>query len=207
MMQNDREMGNGALKVIGITGGVGSGKSEVLRLLSECSNCCILKADEAAHEVENRECLGRLTALLSEDILSEDGTVDKRRMAEKIFENDALRQKVNAIVHPAVKSYILSRIEEERRKGEADWFFIEAALLIEDGYELICDELWYVYADEEVRRKRLKAARGYSDEKTDSIIKAQNSDEVFRSHCSVVIDNSGELSDTKKQIIAQLKTL
>ncbi len=200
MTQNDRRR----LKVIGITGGVGAGKSEVLKMLEECSEACVLKADEAAHEVENKECRKRLTALLSEDILSEDGTIDKRRMAEKIFRDEALREKVNAIVHPAVKSYILSRIEEERKKGKADYFFIEAALLIEDGYELICDELWYVYADEEVRRKRLKASRGYSDEKTDSIMKAQNTDEVFRSHCSVLIDNSGELSDTKRQIMELL---
>lgn len=192
------------LKVIGITGGVGAGKSEVLKLLEECSDSRILKADEAAHEVENRECKKKLTALLSEDILSGDGSIDKRRMAEKIFADESLLEKVNAIVHPAVKSYILSRIEEERKKGEADYFFIEAALLIEDGYELICDELWYVYADEEVRRKRLKDSRGYCDEKTDSIMKAQNTDEVFRNHCSVVIDNSGDLSDTKRQIMAIL---
>ncbi len=203
MTQNDRRR----LKVIGITGGVGAGKSEVLKLLEECSEACVLKADEAAHEVENKECRKRLTALLSEDILSEDGTIDKRRMAEKIFRDEALREKVNAIVHPAVKSYILSRIEEERKKGKADYFFIEAALLIEDGYELICDELWYVYANEEVRRKRLRASRGYSDEKTDSIMKAQNTDEVFRNHCSVIIDNSGELSETKKQILGLLSAI
>ena len=209
MTQNEQRAQKGGserhrLKVIGITGGVGAGKSEVLKLLEECSDSCILKADEAAHEVENRECRKKLTALLSEDILSGDGTIDKRRMAEKIFADESLLEKVNAIVHPAVKSYILSRIEEERKKGEADYFFIEAALLIEDGYELICDELWYVYADEDVRRKRLKGSRGYCDEKTDSIMKAQNTDEVFRNHCSVVIDNSGDLSDTKRQIMAIL---
>ena len=95
MMQNDPEAEKGyysdsrlteahglqvnrrRLKVIGITGGVGAGKSEVLKLLEECSDSCILKADEAAHEVENRECCKRLTALLSEDILSDDGTIDK----------------------------------------------------------------------------------------------------------------------------------
>ena len=78
MTQNEQRPQKGGserhrLKVIGITGGVGAGKSEVLKLLEECSDSCILKADEAAHEVENRECRKKLTALLSEDILSGDG--------------------------------------------------------------------------------------------------------------------------------------
>ena len=81
-----------------------------------------------------------------------------------------------------------------------DFLFIEAALLIECGYDKIVDELWYIYADKEVRRQRLKESRGYSDEKIDNIFKNQLSEDKFRSHCKVVIDNSGTLEDTCKQI-------
>jgi dephospho-CoA kinase len=77
---------------------------------------------------------------------------------------------------------------------------VEAALLIENGYDKIVDELWYVYASEESRRLRLKASRGYSDEKIDDILGKQLDDATFREHCSFVIDNSGELSKASEQI-------
>lgn len=112
---------------------------------------------------------------------------------------------VNAIVHPAVKKRILEMMADEERRGVNDYFFIEAALLIEDHYDTIVDELWYIYADEKVRRKRLKDSRGYSDRKTDDIMDSQSSDEVFRSYCSVVIDNSGSIEDTKRQLERILK--
>ena len=90
-------------------------------------------------------------------------------------------------------------IKEARQKGFA-FFFIEAALLIEDHYDKIVDELWYIYADEDIRRKRLKESRGYSDEKIDGIFDSQSSDDTFRKHCSVVIDNSGSIKETREQI-------
>lgn len=196
------------MKVIGITGGVGAGKSEVMRLLSEelSDDCFILIADEAAHRVEKKgeDCYRQLVELLSEEILSEDGEIDKKAFSARLFTEPGLRERVNGIVHPAVKRYILSEIEEKRREGRARWFFIEAALLIEDGYESICDELWYVWASEEVRRKRLMDSRGYSKEKIDGILVSQNSEETFRKHCRVVIENNGELAETRKQIEAAL---
>ncbi|HBA63793.1 MAG TPA: dephospho-CoA kinase, partial [Lachnospiraceae bacterium] len=82
----------------------------------------------------------------------------------------------------------------------------EAALLIEDKYDEICDELWYIYAGEEIRRERLKKSRGYSDEKIDSIFASQLSEEVFRSHCDVIIDNSGVFSQTKEQIRQRMQS-
>ena len=86
---------------------------------------------------------------------------------------------------------------EARIRGDADYFFVESALLYEDHYETVCDEFWYVYAPESVRRQRLKASRGYSDEKIDSILKSQLSDKSFRSICTQVIDNSGDRQKTK----------
>ncbi len=81
-----------------------------------------------------------------------------------------------------------------------DYFFLEAALLIECGYKSILDELWYIRVSEEVRRARLKEARGYSDEKIDSIFRSQLKDDIFIANVDCVIDNSGDFSITANQI-------
>lgn len=192
------------MKVIGITGGVGAGKSEVLKLIRDMCRCIIVTADELARslEVKGEVCFEPLVALLGDEVLGEDGEIDAKKMAGMIFAEGAqdILAKVNAIVHPAVKDRILSMIDDAKRSQKFDLFFIEAALLIEDGYDRIVDELWYVYADENVRRNRLKKSRNYSDEKITEIMDSQSSDDVFRRYCKVVIDNSGDISDTKKQI-------
>ena len=95
-----------------------------------------------------------------------------------------------AIIHPAVKKYLADRLAEAKNKGDVELFFVEAALLIESGYEHIVDEMWYIYAREDVRRRRLSESRNYTPEKIEKIIASQLSEEEFRQHCDFVIDNS-----------------
>lgn len=194
------------MRVIGVTGGVGTGKSALLQYVAEKYNCKVLLADEIAHKVKEpgQPCYKKLVGLLSPEILDEDGTIHKGKMAEKIFESDRLREKVNEMIHPAVKKMIRDEITAARAGGKLDFLFIEAALLIEDGYLDIVDEMWYIYALEEVRRSRLKEARNYSDEKIDAIIKSQLTEDVFRTNCSVVIDNSESLLAAFRQIDMKL---
>lgn len=190
------------MKVIGVTGGVGAGKSKVLKYIEEHYSCEIIRADEAAHMLEQpgERCYEELVALLGEDILQEDGQIQKNRMAEKIFSNIALLQKVNEIIHPAVKLYICKRIAEERSIERVDYFFIEAALLIEEHYDQIVDELWYIHTDAEIRAKRLAETRNYSSEKIKDIMSKQLTEEEFRKHCKVVIINNNDLEETYRQI-------
>lgn len=194
------------MRVIGITGGVGAGKSQILSYIRGKYNCRILLSDEAAHQVKEpgQSCYNRLMELMSEEILNEDRTINKQKMAEKIFSSPDLLKKVNNIIHPAVKELILNVIKEERGSLLHDFLFIEAALLIEDGYLEIVDEMWYIYAREEIRRKRLRSSRNYPDEKIDSIMKSQLTEEEFRRNCKVIIDNSGLLSDAYSQIDEKL---
>ena len=194
------------MKVIGITGGVGAGKSALLRYIAENYNCRIILADEMAHQVKKpgTPCYDKLIELLSADILNEDGTIHKGKMAARIFESEEQLKKVNDIIHPAVKEMILDEIADARKKGVLDFLFLEAALLIEDGYLNIVDEMWYIYAREEVRRIRLKVSRNYSDEKIDAIMKTQLSEENFRKYCSVVTDNSDSLENAYRQIDTKL---
>lgn len=195
------------MKVIGITGGVGAGKSEVLCMIGQMCRCRIIYSDDVGNRVKEpgEACYEAVTELLGAEVLKEDGTIDRRKMADKIFSDQELLRKVNAIIHPAVKTYILNEIEEERRKGLVDYFFVEAALLIEEGYDKICDELWYIHADDEIRRVRLKASRGYSDEKIRQIMSHQRCREEFEKYCGRTIDNSGDRACTRTQIDSCLK--
>ena len=196
---------------IGVTGGVGSGKSEILRYLKETYNCRILMSDDAAKKLElpGGALYEPLLELLRESgkegeeaapILLDNGEINKPEMARRIFADPALLQKVNEAVHPAVNRYILDEIARERGAGEREFFVLESALLVENGYDRILDSMWYIYCEETVRYARLRASRGYSDEKIRSMIMRQVSEETFRSHCDVVIDNSGDLASARKQV-------
>lgn len=191
------------MQVIGITGGVGAGKTQVLEIIDENSTSRIIRADELAKKLECRgnKCYTPIIELLGRGILDEDEQIIPSKMAASIFSEPKLLSKVNEIIHPAVKETILEEIAYEDKKGECDYFFIEAALLIEDGYDLICDELWYIYASENTRRNRLKESRGYSDEKINSIFASQLDEETFRRYCTVEINNDGDIDSTRSQIL------
>lgn len=199
------------MKLIGVTGGVGSGKSSILAYLEQHYDAAVLRSDEAAYRLESpggmiyRPMVELLAAHGGRDLLlAEDGTIVKREMAARIFRDPELLQKVNALVHPAVKEFILKEVERVRAEGKTKYFFLEAALLIECGYENIVDELWYIYCDPEVRRARLRESRGYSDAKIDGIMQSQLSEEAFRAHADVVIDNSGTPGEAFRQVDAAL---
>lgn len=198
---------NKKMLFVGITGGIGAGKSEILKYIREHYRCEIYLADEVAHLVKlpGTSCFDKLVELLGTDVLDADGQIDKKIMADKIFVNQELLRQVNAIVHPAVKEYLIKRLKTAEKSGEVELFFVEAALLIETGYGELVDEMWYVYAREEIRAKRLREARGYSEEKIRSIMKNQLSEKAFREACDFVIDNSGEIKDSYRQIDKKLE--
>lgn len=190
---------------IGITGGVGCGKSKVLDYIRNNYNCRIILADDIGNKVKEpgESCYQPMIDLFGEDIVDEcspNKSFDKKKIAEKIFADKSLLQRINDIIHPAVLDYFLLEKENEQNKGEIDFLFLEAALLIECGYKQHVDEMWYIYADKEVRRERLKISRGYSDSKIDGIMSSQLSEEEFRQNSDFVIDNSGSLEETYRQI-------
>lgn len=195
------------LRIIGVTGGIGAGKSEILSYIKKHYNCEIYLADQVAHQVKEKgqDAYEPLVRLLGYDVLDSAGEINKNKMAQLIFSDNALLSKVNEIVHPAVKQFVQRVIREAKEKEEVELLFIEAALLIEAGYETIVDELWYIYATEEMRTKRLMDHRGYSLEKVKSIMEKQLTDEVFREHADFVIDNSGKLACTYAQIDHRLE--
>lgn len=194
------------MKIIGITGGVGAGKSTILDYLESRYDAYILKSDEAAMRIQlpGGAIYEDVSSLLEEyptgqALLNDDGSLYRPEVAQRMFAHPELRARMNAIVHPAVKEDILAAMERESASGRA-YFVLEAALLIECGYNDVVDTMWYIYCDESVRRERLKASRGYSDDKIDNIMASQLSDAQFRDGSDVVIDNSGAPEETYRQI-------
>ena len=194
------------MKVIGITGGVGSGKSKVLAYLQDIHHVVVCQADQVAWTLQEpgQECHKKIVAYFGEEILGDDGKIDRKRLGNIVFQDADKMQVLNRIMHPAVKEKIKEELRLESEKG-TKYFAIEAALLLEDHYNEICEEVWYICADEKVKRQRLKESRSYTDEKIDDIMSRQLSDEIFRKMCDVVIDNSGEFQATCVQIDAQMK--
>ena len=210
------------MRFIGITGGIGAGKSEILGYIRKHYKCEIYLADEVAHLVKQpgTKAYEKLVEVLGEDILEEntlgesdvharnmacqERQINKQAMADKIFSNPALLEQVNEIIHPAVREFLLEKLEAAKQAGEAELFFVEAALLIETGYLGLVDEMWYVYADEAVRRDRLRSSRGYSEEKITRIMSSQLSEQRFRESCDFMIDNSGDFQESCRQIDERL---
>ena len=194
------------MRKIGITGGVGCGKSEVMEYISAHYDAVTIRADEVGRKLMEPDgaCFDPVVALFGTRILRADGTMDRAKIAEEVFADSDRRDALNHIIHPAVRNYITDAMDLARQAGHK-WFFLEAALLIEEDYGAILDELWYIYAEETVRRRRLAASRGYSEETIDSIMRNQLSEEAFRDACGFVIDNSGDFSETAAAIDRKMR--
>lgn len=196
------------MKVIGITGGVGTGKSEVLNYLERKHGAVVCQADLVARNLEKKNtiCYRQIVGHFGEGILTENGRINREKLAKVVFSDGEERKKLNAIVHPAVKKRILGLIREQEKKG-TELFVLEAALLLEDHYDEICDETWYIYAEDDVRRKRLKLSRGYGDERIDGIFRSQKSRDEFLKRCDRAVDNSRSFDDTRTQLDSIMKRL
>lgn len=195
------------MKIIGVTGGVGAGKSTVLMYLAGQYRAKVIQADEIGHEVmePGREAYQKILSVFGEGILSEDGSVDRKVLGGIVFANEEKLKALNAIIHPAVKEAILSRLTQAENAGEK-YAVVEAALFLEEKYDAFCDETWYIYTNEERRRDRLKKSRGYTDERIDQIFANQKTHEEFLSRCEFVIDNNKAQEDTWRQIDRRMKS-
>ena len=193
------------MRVIGITGGVGAGKSAVLKYLKAIPGVRVLEADQVGHLLmePGMECFQRIREHFGERVIAEDGSLDRAAVARIIFSDKKELEWQNALMHPAIKEWIRQELRQERQQGTCKLFVVEAALLIEDHYEDLCEAFWYLYTRPELRRERLKESRGYSDEKIDSIFARQRTDAEFRSRCREVIDNNG----TKEELYGQIDLL
>lgn len=185
------------MRIIGITGGIGTGKSTVLHILEKEYNACIVEADQLAHRLmePGQTAYNKIVQIFGNKILCKDRKIDRRILGNIVFQDEKALGRLNEIVHPAVKEYIVEDIRKKTDEQTA-LYIIEAALLIEDGYKEICDELWYIYVEKEERIKRLIRGRGGNREKWERIIGSQSTEAYYRLYCDAVIDNGKDLKTT-----------
>lgn len=196
------------MKIIGITGGVGAGKSTILDYLSQKYDAYVIQADKAGHLVMEPGglCYEQVIALFGRQVIKNDKTIDRKQVSDVVFGNELMRQSLDDIIHPTVKEYILEEIRKQKQAG-CKLLIVEAALLLEEHYEEFCDTVWYIHTDAEIRIQRLMESRGYTREKAESIIARQASEEFFRKHADYVITNNGNLKTTWRQIEEGIKLL
>ena len=194
------------MKVYGITGGAGTGKSEVIKMLQENFGGCVIMSDEVARELMQKGNISYqlIVEYFGRDILMDDGEIDRKKLADHVFNNKEALEKLNSMTHPYVKDEIRKLIAEAEASGECRFVALESAILLECGYEDICDEFWYVYTKPEIRRQRMKENRNYSDEKVDAVMRNQQPDEVFFDKCAFVIENNTTLDAVREQLKKKL---
>lgn len=195
------------MKIIGVTGGIGAGKSTVLSILQQEYHAYIVESDRVAHWLmePGQPAYEQIIDAFPEEILDSEGKIHRGKLGSRVFQSPKQLRCLNGIVHPEVKRWILDSIASCREMGNINYFIVEAALLIEDGYTEICDELWYIDAPEELRIQRLMESRGYSRERCEHVIQNQSPAAFYREHCTHVIKNDGSLEQIKKQIEELLK--
>ena len=190
------------MKVISITGGVGSGKSEVLRILKEEFSAQIILADQVAHQLmePGKKGYKRVVEALGTAFLNADGSIDRKRLVEVIFQDKEAVQTMDSIIHPMVWKEIQYEIDH----SDKQIVVVEAALFDEE-HNAMFDEIWYVYTEQENRIGRLMASRGYTREKCLEIMSNQASEEEYRRIADRVLDNNKGVEEISTQIAAFLK--
>lgn len=195
------------MEVIGITGGVGSGKSYVARRLGELLQAELLITDELGHLVmePGGQAYDRIVALFGNQILNEQQKIDRKTLADIVFADEERRTQLNEIIHPAVLRYIEEYLEE--RKERQGIVLLETALMYETGCDRFCDRIWVVEVDDEQRIERLQRDRGYSIQKAEAIIASQMSADAYREKADLRIANHGskeQLEEILQEIAANI---
>ena len=188
------------MKTIGVTGVFGSGKSTVTACLKEMG-AAVIDADAVVHEIYRPHTEGwrQVTALFGNEILAEDNSIDRGRLGRIVFNDPAALKKLNAAVHPLAAQRIKYLLEEQRRR-HAKVAVIEAALLIEAGWDKMVDEIWVTTAPREVICRRLNRKYGLSCPEVLSRIRRQLPVSEQKKHATHVVNTDTSLEHLKSKV-------
>lgn len=191
------------MKIIGLTGNIASGKSTVVNIFKEY-NIPVCDTDQLARQVV---CIGsdglhQVVKAFGISILNNDGTLNRYKLSEIIFNDDCKRQQLNDILHPL----IFEEIEKFKKKYRKEkQIIIDMPLLFEVGYETKVDEVLLIVVSNHIQKERLKIRDGLTDSQSDNRINAQMSVEKKRQKANVVIENNGTIEELRKKVISYIE--
>ena len=189
---------------IGLTGGIGSGKSTAAKILAELGAPTI-DADKVAHTTyaPGGAAYDAVIAAFGVEIVAPDRTIDRKKLGAIVFGNPDLLNKLTSIVWPATFKSIRAELDGLRASGEKMPIVVEAAILIEANWQPLCDEIWLVRASRQAVIDRIERQRGLKPAETEARIRAQLSDDERAKHASLVIDNDGSL-DALRELLKRV---
>lgn len=193
--------------VIGLTGGIASGKSVVSQMLAE-RGALIIDADKVGHEAYRRGsgCYDRVVAAFGPDVVGDDGEIDRKALGAKVFGNPEQRKKLEGIVWPWMRETMEARFAEIRTKATAV-VVLEAAVLIEADWVPLTDQVWVVTVTPEIARKRIIERNGLTPQQADARIAAQVTNAERVAKAQVIIENDGTLDALRERVGAEWETL
>jgi dephospho-CoA kinase len=186
---------------IGLTGGIGSGKTTATKILAELG-APIIDADKVGHTIyaPDGPAYPDMIAAFGKGILADDETIDRKKLGPIVFGDPTALKRLNAIVHPKMFERMKQMVEGMRAEGERKPIVIEAAVLIEANWQPLFDEIWLVVASRERVIERVELERGLKPDQTEARIRAQLSDDERRKVATEVISNDGSIEDLRAKV-------
>lgn len=197
---------NDRLRIIGITGGVGTGKTTVANIYAQMNNAYVIFTDLVAKELQlkGKTCYNLIVEHFGNVILDENSEINRAKLAQIVFANEEELNILNSLVHKEVIIKVKDIIEEINLSKKYDVILLESALLFQvEELKELCHEIWFVDSNDADRRKRLKRERDYTEERITSMMNSQECISLIKDKCDKVIVNSGDIKMLKDNL-AQL---
>jgi dephospho-CoA kinase len=193
--------------VIGLTGGIASGKSLVSQMLAE-HGALVIDADKVGHEAYRKDggCYQAVVDAFGKDVVGTDGEIDRKALGGKVFGDPAQRKRLEGIVWPWMKATMAERMKAIRAEG-TPVVVLEAAVLIEADWIDITDQVWVVVVPPELARERVVQRNGLTPEQADARIAAQLTNDERIKHAQVVIENAGTVDELRAKVDAAWEQL
>ncbi len=211
-MKKSGKISNRPALTVGLTGPAGCGKSYIRGELSKITNTLIIDTDSIARVQMQKGGVSyeKVVKFFGEEILLENGEIDRPKLAGIVFNDEAKLKKLNHLTHPPVIKECKKLIEDGKNKYSL--IILESAILTESGCDVLCDETWYVYSTRAERARRLSETRGYDDARIRSVFKSQSPDSFYKLHADEIIENrdgvsSEELSKKLRKLLQKKMVL
>jgi dephospho-CoA kinase len=190
------------LKIIGVTGGIGSGKSSVSRILRDLG-CAVVDADVIARNVTSStgKAFDELVSYFGTDIVGDNGEIDRQKLAGKAFGDEVMMHALNSITHKYVAEKLQDTVELLKNAGKWDVIVLDVPIPIQKGFIDLADEIWVVTAERETRIKRVMERSGFTYEEVTKRIDSQLRDDEYLGLASEVIRNDGSMEELEQTVV------